>query len=83
MDLSLWVTGYRIAFKLQKLFQHCKKCPDLPRYPFDRQQVLKRIRVSDEEIIRAAKSHLGSSFIAVLEQNVGIGKAPSTRSQNR
>ena len=52
-------------------------------YPFDRQQVLKRIRVSDEEIIRAAKSHLGSSFIAALEQNVGIGKAPSTRSQNR
>ena len=51
--------------------------------PFDPQQVPKRIQVTNEEVARAAKNHLGSCFTAVLEQNIGTGKTPSTRSKKR
>ena len=42
-------------------------------YPLNRQEVLKRIVVTDENMKEVAERHLGPSFIAILEKNVGLG----------
>ena len=53
-------------------------------YPLNRQEVLKRITVTDQQMKEVAERHLGASFIAVLKKNIGVGvPAHETKKKKR